>query len=101
MFVGKKWASASFQKSGNFESARTDKFQVLAVEDITTTAGTFKTFKIEMNGQHDNATINQIYWIDADSGIRVKTIRTVNNHRNASFNINEISTLITKKNIYE
>jgi hypothetical protein len=101
LFVGKKWASASFQKSGNFESARTDKFQVLAVEDITTPAGTFKTFKIEMNARNDNATINQIYWIDADSGVRVKTIRIVNNHRNSSFNVNEISTLITKKNIYE
>ena len=100
LFVGKKWSSASFQKSGNFESARTDKFQVLGIEEITTPAGTFKTFKIEMNGQHNNATINQIYWIDADSGIRVKTIRVVNNHRNSSFNVNEISTLITKKNIY-
>ncbi len=100
LFVGKKWSSASFQKSGSFESSRTDKFQVLAVEDITTPAGTFKTFKIEMNGQHSNSTINQIYWIDADSGIRVKTIRVVNNHRNPSFNVNEISTLITKKNMY-
>lgn len=100
LFVGKKWSSASFQKSGSFESSRTDKFQVLAVEDITTPAGTFKTFKIEMNGQHSNSTINQIYWIDADSGIRVKTIRVVNNHRNSSFNVNEISTLITKKNMY-
>jgi hypothetical protein len=72
----------------------------LAVEDITTPAGTFKTFKIEMNGQHDNATINQIYWIDADSGFRVKTIRVVNNHRNQSFNVNEVSTLITKVNIF-
>jgi hypothetical protein len=100
LFVGKKWSSASFQKSGSFESPRTDKFQVLAFEDITTPAGTFKTFKIEMNGQHSNSTINQIYWIDADSGIRVKTIRIVNNHRNSSWNVNEISTLITKKNIY-
>jgi len=100
LFVGKKWASASFQRFGNTELARADKFQVMAVEDITTPAGTFRTFKIEMNAQHDNATINQIYWIDADSGIRVKTIRIVNNLRNASFNVNEISTLINKKNIY-
>jgi uncharacterized caspase-like protein len=100
LFVGKKWASVSFQKSGNFESARTDKFQVLGIEEVTTPAGTFKTFKIEMNGQHSNSTINQIYWIDADSGIRVKTIRIVNNHRNSNWNVNEISTLINKVNIY-
>jgi hypothetical protein len=79
LYVGKKWASYSSQSivGVNRLQSRTDNFKVISIETISTPAGTFQTFKIEMNAKNDSSIINQIYWVDVETGIRVKGLRKV------------------------
>jgi uncharacterized caspase-like protein len=79
LYVGKKWSSYSSQSIlgvGRLQK-RTDNFKVVLIETISTPAGTFQTFKIEMNAKNDSSTINQIHWIDIETGMRVKALRKV------------------------
>jgi hypothetical protein len=79
LYVGKKWSSYSSQRIVGVARSqnRTDNFKVVSIETISTPAGKFQTFKIEMNAKNDSSTINQIHWIDIETGIRVKALRKV------------------------
>jgi hypothetical protein len=77
LYVGKKWVSHSTQAGVGQLQNRTDTFKVISIEILSTPAGTFQTFKIEMNGKNDSSIINQIHWIDIETGLRVKTSRKV------------------------
>jgi len=77
--VGMKWASSTIQTNskGSGGGPRTDEFKVVAYEDISVPAGTFKTFKILMNSWVNNNRVENTYWYLPDWGIPIKNIRKV------------------------
>jgi hypothetical protein len=77
--VGKRWRSAfiNSQPSGKHTSNFYD-FRVLALEDITVPAGSFKVYKVERNGEaeHPNGRVTMMtgaLWIDPATMIVVQS----------------------------
>ena len=98
LYVGKKWESASFQTiSSGSTTHRVDKFQVLAYEPILIPAGTFKTFKIRQDLKNQFGEGFQIYWVDVETGIKIKRELVFRHYRNSQFNADATSVLVSWK----
>jgi uncharacterized caspase-like protein len=81
--VGKKWTNATNQSSKFAMHFRTDEYKVLALEDITIPAGTFKAYKIQIKGWSGANRIDNLTWVLPDWGVALKTIRRVYHARGA------------------
>jgi uncharacterized caspase-like protein len=98
LYVGKKWESASFQTiSSGSDTHRVDKFQVLAYEAISIPAGSFKTFKIRQDLKNKFGEGFQIYWVDVETGIKIKRELVFRHYRNSQFNVDATSVLVSWK----
>ena len=80
LVVGKKWTARTIEtvgKTGN-KLLREDQTTIVAYEDVTVPAGTFKAFKIVMNSSYNNGTVNKrTYWVESGWGFNLKTIRDI------------------------
>ena len=80
LVVGKKWTARTIEtvgKTGN-RLLREDQTTIVAYEDVTVPAGTFKAFKIVMNSSYNNGTVNKrTYWVESGWGFNLKTIRDI------------------------
>lgn len=76
--VGKKWSGATLQ-SDNFNKnlQRTDDFKIVAFEEVTIKAGTFKAYKIEMKGWAGRGRVDVASWYLPDWGVPLKSLRRV------------------------
>jgi hypothetical protein len=77
--VGKKWSSRSIETTteGN-KFWREDDIKIVALEDVTVPAGTFKAYKFELNGVTQTGTrIKLTYWTQPDWGDNIKTLREI------------------------
>jgi len=98
LYVGKKWESASFQTiSSGSDTHRVDKFQVLAYEAISIPAGSFKTFKIRQDLKNKWGEGFQIYWVDVETGIKIKRELVFRHYSNSQFNADATSVLVSWK----
>jgi hypothetical protein len=79
IFVGKKWTDTNSRPAGGLESQRETTFvidfNVEGIEDLTTAAGTFKTYKIRhkltmMRGQNPSGWL--LFWYSPDAKWWVK-----------------------------
>ncbi len=77
--VGQKWSSTSNHKEigRDFISFRTDNFRVLAFEKISVKAGTFMTYKIQMQGFINSNRFDVLIWYLPDWGVPIKSVRRV------------------------
>lgn len=77
--VGKKWSARTIQTSDKFGSRwREEDFKVVAFEEITLPAGTFKAFKLEATSMQQNGNrIQRTYWVEPGWGVTLKTVRVV------------------------
>jgi hypothetical protein len=91
--VGKKWIGGTVENGAKW---RDDEMKVIALENVVVPAGKFKTYKIEMNSKLDSGVkVRLTYWVDVDTGMKVKRIREVFSNRGN--NINETFTLVSWK----
>ena len=98
LYVGKKWESASFQTiSSGSATHRVDKFQVLTYEAISIPAGSFKTFKIRQDLKNKWGEGFQIYWVDVETGIKIKRELVFRHYINSQFNADATSVLVSWK----
>jgi uncharacterized caspase-like protein len=81
--VGKKWTNATNETNKFGTNFRTDEYKVLALEDLTIPAGTFKAYKIQIKGWSGNNRIDNLTWVLPDWGVPLKTIRRVYHARGA------------------
>ena len=77
--VGKKWESRSIETSlDGPKTWREDKMKIVAFEEVTVGAGTFKAFKFEMDAVLGNGTFVKLtYWAQPDWPFAIKTIREI------------------------
>ena len=93
--VGKKWIGSTLE-NGTYR--RDDEMKVVALEDVLVPAGKFKTYKIEMNSKFETgAKVHLTYWVDVDTGMKVKRTREV--FRSRGRNVNETYTLVSWKRV--
>jgi uncharacterized caspase-like protein len=81
--VGKKWTNATNETNRFGVQFRTDEYKVLALEEITIPAGTFKAYKIQIKGWAGTNRIDNLTWVLPDWGVSLKTIRRVYHARGA------------------
>ena len=77
--VGAKWSSRSIQtlKDGS-KLTRDEDVKIVAFEEVTVPAGTFKAFRFELRGSISNgARVRRTYWALPDWGNSIRTIREV------------------------
>ena len=77
LIVGKKWSIAYSQTDSAGRGTLRQDAKIVALEKVTTPAGTFLAYKIEVDGYIGMARTKQIYWCEPDWGERIKWIRTV------------------------
>jgi hypothetical protein len=79
LVVGKKWTARVIQTNERQGSRwREEEFKVVDFEEITTPAGTFKTFKIEATSIQQNGNrIKRTYWVEPGWGVNIKSSRIV------------------------
>ena len=77
--VGKKWESRSIQTPPDGPRTwREDKVKIVAFEEVTTGAGTFKAFKFELDAVLGDGTFVKLtYWAQPDWPFAIKTIREI------------------------
>lgn len=75
--VGKKWTNATNETNKYRTQFRTDEYKVIALEEITIPAGTFKAYKIQIKGWSGSNRIDNLSWVLPDWGVPLKTIRRV------------------------
>jgi hypothetical protein len=83
--IGKKWSYRSRQtgRGGSvFDTSGT--VRVAALETITVPAGTFKAYRLELSGIHENGRRVQFTrWMRPDWGFPIKQIRELRDTRGA------------------
>jgi uncharacterized caspase-like protein len=82
--IGKKWTNATNETNRFGVQFRTDEYKVLALEEITIPAGTFKAYKIQIKGWAGGNRIDNLTWVLPDWGVALKTIRRVYPRRGAA-----------------
>ncbi len=78
--IGKKWTARTieFNESQSKKAIREDHIEVIAYEDITVPAGTFKAYKLVMKSSIANGNDALItYWVEPGWGFKIKLIRQV------------------------
>jgi uncharacterized caspase-like protein len=77
--VGKKWTAHTLQTNDKGKAfRREDKVKIVAVEDITVPAGTFKAYRFEMNSIQDNGNVVKLtYWAQPDFPFPIKMQREI------------------------
>lgn len=77
--VGKKWGARTIQSNHNGTKIwRNDSFKIVAFEEVTVPAGTFKTYKIELNSDlQSGERFKGTFWVEPGWGLAVKTLREV------------------------
>jgi len=78
--VGKKWTSRTteIKESWKKNAVREDHVEIVAYEEITVSAGTFKAYKLVMKSKisSGNNALNT-YWVEPGWGFKIKSIRQV------------------------
>lgn len=77
LFIGKKWANATNETNRYGRYLRTDEYKVIAFEDVSIPAGTFKAYKIQIKGWAGRNRIDNLTWVMPDWGVALKTIRRI------------------------
>ena len=80
LIVGKKWKAKTIETFENTGNAliRDDESSIVAYEEVTVPAGTFKTYKVIMNSSYNNGVKNtRTYWVEPGWGFNIKTIRDI------------------------
>ena len=80
LVVGKKWVARTIEtdEKNRKELIREDKTSIVAYEDVTVPAGTFKAYKIVMNSKYNNGTtLTRTYWVEPGWGFNLKIIRDI------------------------
>ena len=95
--IGKKWAFRSIQTSlGGDKIWEEGDVKILALEDVTVPAGTFKAYKLELNSFTQSGTrVRLIRWMEPDWGFAIKTLRQVY-HRSGPPDL-EIYEMVTRQ----
>ncbi len=77
--VGMKWTGRTIQTSLNGKSwAQDDTVKIVALEDVTVPAGTFKAYKFEMNSALGNGTrVKLTYWAQPGWGQFIRMQREI------------------------
>jgi hypothetical protein len=78
--VCKKWTSRAveFNESRSKKAIREDYVEIVAYEDITVAAGTFKAYKLIMKSKISNGNYAlSTYWVEPGWGFKIKSIRQV------------------------
>ena len=100
--VGKKWTTRSFMKLRTGQQGWVEiRGKVVARETITVPAGTFDTYKMEMEqtGQ-DGESLKITYWGQPDWGVAVRQIRDIQtrgNNRDVPVREGQIYELVSRK----
>ena len=92
--VGKKWTSRTieFNESWSKKAVREDHVEIVAYEEITVPAGTFKAYKLVMKSKISNGNYAlNTYWVEPGWGFKIKSIRQVQRTRgNNSYEVHEM-----------
>ncbi len=92
--VGKKWTSRTieFNESWSKKAVREDHVEIVAYEEITVPAGTFKAYKLVMKSKISNGNYAlNTYWVEPGWGFKIKSIRQVQRPRgNNSYEVHEM-----------
>lgn len=77
--VGAKWTSRSVQTNPDgFKLIRDEEVKIVALEEVTVPAGTFKAYRLELNGRLSNGTqVNLTYWAQPGWGLPIKILREI------------------------
>lgn len=77
--VGKKWSFRSIQTNKNGSKGWVEgDVHIVALEDVTVPAGTFKAFKLELNSLSQwGERVQLIRWHLPDWGVAIKTLREI------------------------
>ena len=75
--IGKKWTNATNETNKRGTLFRTDEYKILAYEEITIPAGTFKAYKIQIKGWAGSNRIDNLTWVLPDWAVSLKTIRRI------------------------
>ena len=77
--IGKKWTSRSIETPlEGPKTWREDSMKIVAFEEVTIGAGTFKAFKFELDSVLGNGTFVKLtYWAQPDWPFAIKTIREI------------------------
>jgi Caspase domain len=77
--VGKKWAYRSIQTSPQGTKFWTEgEVKIVALEDVTVPAGTFKAYKLELNSLDQHGTrAKLVRWQQPEWGYSLKTLREI------------------------
>jgi hypothetical protein len=81
--IGKKWSNTTIQTNKVRSNLRKDEYKVIAFEEITIPAGTFKAYKIQINGWVGQNRIDNLIWVLPDWGISLKSVRRISFPRGA------------------
>jgi chemotaxis protein histidine kinase CheA len=77
LMIGKKWSNTTTETSKVRSNLRKDEYKIIAFEEITIPAGTFKAYKIQINGWVGQNRIDNLIWVLPDWGVSLKSIRRV------------------------
>jgi len=76
--VGARWTARTLETTLHGQKVTGDHdFKILALEDVTVPAGTFKAYKIELNSVTSLARVKLTYWAQPGWGLNIKTIREI------------------------
>ena len=77
--VGKKWTYRSIQTNKNGSKGWVEgEVRIVALEDVTVPAGTFKAYKLELNSiSQRGERVQLIRWHQSDWGVAIKTLREI------------------------
>jgi Caspase domain len=76
--TGKKWVARTTQTFENKKTDRTDFGEVIAVEDVSVPAGTFKTYKVILTTEIQNGNkIKNTFWYQPSWGYPIKRQREI------------------------
>ncbi len=77
--VGKKWTYRGIQTELDGKKYWSEgEVKIVALEDVTVPAGTFRAYKLELNSMHEAGTrVRLTSWFEPDWGFSIKTLREI------------------------
>ena len=100
--VGDKWESEVIETGPGGRRVRSDKHSVMGIENLTTPAGTFKTFVVEdigtvWGGNSPSVSLKRKIWYEPGWGVPMKFIRHNIQNVAGGFELYEIHEVISRK----
>ena len=100
--VGDKWESEVIETGPGGRRVLSNKYTVIAIENLTTPAGTFKTFVVESIGtvwsvKLPSVSLKRKIWYEPGWGIPMKIIRQNTQNVAGGFEVDEIYEVISRK----